>query len=530
MSREPTDDGFALPYLRQLWGDRELSDAKLIIGTTQHDDCERTIVQSLVCDVHSHVLIGGSEYFMAKVKNWRSTKKQGRGSSKKKQRTAEDSRMVLEMVLEPDDDPDAARQAVRFLYFGELSEEVKAEPAMLFKVARMADAFLMPACLRACVRALSALSPEQLLSSCCLGQVLQLPEVYKPSLGFGAAVAAAAGELLKQVGATSPPELGSGTPLGASFMDLMGSVPHLIATPDLLTTFMELPFEWVCWWASSDQLATDHENSVASVLLYWIMKNVRSPRVEQTKQVLSCIRFQQLSASYMDSMCQKLFYWLNDLFHHQSIKFPEDYRVFVALLKAPPSFPGREEVLANPLFQSWSRDKGPRCHVSSVPQLPFTFIFNVTESKMRQVMEQAGTEQDFLGIKLGLEPVVLDCDTAHFSSGWCVRPQLRVKQDKPDVPKFQLGMKLNVSNALPSLRTDISSYYYFRHDTALIAVQYGCQSSQSSTGTFRVLEHLGTASSWEYFLTQQPVTAAELCDSFLVDGEFRFRVVLKALV
>mmetsp|Transcript_28046 Transcript_28046/g.61504 ORF Transcript_28046/g.61504 Transcript_28046/m.61504 type:complete len:519 (+) Transcript_28046:165-1721(+) len=517
MSREPTDDGFALPYLRQLWGDRELSDAKLIIGTTQHDDCERTIVQSLVCDVHSHVLIGGSEYFMAKVKNWRSTKKQGRGSSKKKQRTAEDSRMVLEMVLEPDDDPDAARQAVRFLYFGELSEEVKAEPAMLFKVARMADAFLMPACLRACVRALSALSPEQLLSSCCLGQVLQLPEVYKPSLGFGAAVATAAGELLKQVRATSPPELGSGTPLGASFMDLMGSVPHLIATPDLLTTFMELPFEWVCWWASSDQLATDHENSVALLLLTWVEgEKGKTCSLVQKEQVVNCIRLQDLSTSYMNSNVPAALKLLGE-------EVQESYACALALHHACANNMAWDYAVSVPRIPwAWTRAcvDFPRDTVVASPgQLPLTVTLNVPEAKLTELMQQAREAPPPASALLEGDPT--------YVMGWTLRLGCQVLYSDAG---FDVGLFVLVTLALPGFPALQTALACPSRYIALAHVRLVCQKADA-TQKFLNMKMIMPSSAMGVpkFLTPQPVSSSEGLGEFLVEGELRFRVTVKAV-
>eukprot|EP00195_Chlamydomonas_chlamydogama_P007699 CAMPEP_0202912234 /NCGR_PEP_ID=MMETSP1392-20130828/57161_1 /ASSEMBLY_ACC=CAM_ASM_000868 /TAXON_ID=225041 /ORGANISM="Chlamydomonas chlamydogama, Strain SAG 11-48b" /LENGTH=173 /DNA_ID=CAMNT_0049603063 /DNA_START=117 /DNA_END=635 /DNA_ORIENTATION=+ len=169
------DDGLRLPplpHLSRLWGDRDASDVKLLIRVRPQGDASPSAApQPVTCDAHSHVLMGGSEYFLSKIKNWRGcpdksdavqARKRKRGtaaqsvssesmvqrrsssnaaadafnaeaeaSSTTEDDSAGDSRTILEMVLEPGDNPAAALEAVRYLYFHQLSEEIRGQAALL---------------------------------------------------------------------------------------------------------------------------------------------------------------------------------------------------------------------------------------------------------------------------------------------------------------------------------------------------------------------------------------------------------------
>lgn len=118
------------------WGDPDnLSDVLLVIkseGMNDQDESEITV------NAHALVLGTGSEFFKSKIQRWRRNRDTNDDGEpiKKKRKLPEGSRQTcrIELLVDHRSHLAAAHEAVRYLYFNDLSEEVKGDAEMLLQV------------------------------------------------------------------------------------------------------------------------------------------------------------------------------------------------------------------------------------------------------------------------------------------------------------------------------------------------------------------------------------------------------------
>ncbi len=127
---------------------------------------------------------------------------------------------------------------------------------------RVADKWAAASCADLCFVALTQRRDEQLDRQAALAIVGLLPECVQSMPEYATWVQRCHGIILSDVAA--------GKDARPLLMAAFGDVHALLSTPTWLRLFLQLPFDAVVAWASSDDLVVDSENSVVVALDCWL--------------------------------------------------------------------------------------------------------------------------------------------------------------------------------------------------------------------------------------------------------------------
>mmetsp|Transcript_27986 Transcript_27986/g.61410 ORF Transcript_27986/g.61410 Transcript_27986/m.61410 type:complete len:560 (+) Transcript_27986:130-1809(+) len=546
-----------LPLLSRLWGDRETSDIRLDIFTTIAEG--EQIVRA--CDAHSAVLMGGSEFFWAQLKGWRvrdagpqdrlskrarlsapvgegeemedidpSEEQQHEGSQPSARiecgvpaGTADDTRMVAKMILEPGLTSDIAVEVVRFLYYGKLSDEAARDPAMLIQVIHVADAFLMEPCVSACEEALGALPPSTLLHSCCMSQIRQLPSNCAHRPGLQSVFEKTVVKLFKDVHRSSPTVEGAaGDTMRAAFMDLMSRVEHILSSTHLSAALMQLPHAWIHFWAGSDALFTHDENDVALLLLMWLEgEQGRTCTQEQRDELLSQIRVRQLSPSYKHGVMPRAL--------ASSPGLLQQYVLLRAVQDAPQCDFLLNSFAACRAPPAWTLEQ--QRNIPTLPGWPWTLDRSITRGWMQTMLDsvlQAPVRSEpretlVTGMLRMGYLVMVSLEMARQGDG--PRPRVSVGVACYLVPYVPLPLTSNTIRELFQRRTKMGNTWPGLADFTLSFIR--------ADGSEHVFSHSGVVPSRGVhcvdFLTTPHARAASVDDlqQFIVDGKFRLKCIVR---
>jgi len=309
-------------------------------------------------------------------------------------------------------------------------------------------------------------------------------------------------------------------------MDLLGSVPHLISSPLLLDTFMKLPHAWVRWWAASEQLATDSENSLVLLLISWTQcEQGQECSDEELDELLKQVRMCQLSTSYMHSL-------LPCVLHGNTLRGA--YARFRALHSAPHDFEDDWEPRAQGVPKAWLSAAGRPHPNGDTPQLPLHFVMNVPEAKMREMLECCLGDDNSKEYDQGKDSELWA--TAQFYQGWHVAAWLALRKATGGAGS-RLASYIKVIPKLPgeNYKSIVDSSSHKSMWSAVATATFACDRVDATKHKvwFSVnFMPLDSGLGFGDFLAQ-PTTASSMSEDwgeYLVGGEFRFTVTVDKLL